>query len=61
MNPLKRPDTPAAVVGAILTIASALHLPEKLGITVDEMGIILGSLITVGATVRAVVERKRDR
>lgn len=59
MNELKKPDAPAALVGALLTIASALHLPERTGVTVDEMGVLLGAIITIAATVRAVVERKR--
>ncbi len=53
MDKLKKPDHIAALLGAALTILSTLHVPEKLGITVDELGIMLGAIVTFAASVRA--------
>ena len=46
-------DVVAAILGAILTILSALGVPEKLGVTAEDLGMILGALATVAASVRA--------
>jgi hypothetical protein len=48
----RRPDPPAAVLGAVLAICGVFHVSEKIGITADELGIVLGSLATIGAVLR---------
>lgn len=56
----KRPDPPAAALGAVLAIAGVFHVSEKLGITGDELGIVLGSALTIAASVRARLQHKAE-
>ncbi len=56
----KRPDPPAAALGAILAICGVFHVSEKLGISGDELGIVLGSLVTIAASVRARLQHRAE-
>ena len=55
----KRPDPPAAVLGAILTLCGVWNVSERLGITADELGMVLGALITIAAAIRHRVEVRK--
>lgn len=55
----KRPDPPAAVLGAVLAICGVFHVSEKLGITGDELGIVLGSLAVIAASIRHRLENRK--
>ena len=57
-NALKKPDPPAALVGAVLAIAGVFNVAASLGITADELAVVLGSLFTIAASVRAWVNRE---
>lgn len=47
------PDESAAIVSALVTVAGASGLMGKLGMTADDLALLLGSLMTVAALVRA--------
>lgn len=55
------PDPIGAVVAYIVAILSALHLPQSLGLTADEMGIILGAVGGLIATIRGVLVSRSKR
>ena len=46
-------DTTASLLGAILAVLSVFEIPTKLGLSPDDVGIILGSIATVAAGIRA--------
>ena len=48
----KRPDPNAALIGALLALAGVFHMAERLGISGDELGVVLGSVITIAGIVR---------
>ena len=56
----KRPDPTAAALGAILALCGAFHVPDRLGITADEMGMVLGSIATLAAIARARLQHRAE-
>ena len=56
----KRPDPPTAVLGAVLAICGVFHVSETLGISGDELGIVLGSIITIAASIRARMQHRAE-
>ncbi len=46
-------DSSASLAGAILALLSAFDVPSKVGMSAEDLGIVLGALITIGATIRA--------
>ena len=60
---MRRPPKPTAnqsagVTGAIIALLGALHVPDALGLTGDEMAVIVGSLATIAAAGRAALMRR---
>lgn len=55
------PDPIGAAVAYVVAILSAFHLPESLGLTADEMGIILGAVGGLIATIRGVLVSRSKR
>lgn len=53
------PDPLAAIIGAAVTIACVFHVPTRLGISGDDLGIVLGAFATIAASLRAMIRRKR--
>jgi hypothetical protein len=49
---IKAPDPWAAITGALLAISGVFELEKKLGITASELAIVIGSMITIGASAR---------
>lgn len=54
-------DPIAVIIGTIGTTLAGLHLPSKLGLTVDQFGMIVGSLITIAAAVRGLAIARSGR
>ena len=56
----KRPDPPAAVFGALMVLCSSLHIPDRIGISADELGIAMGATITIAASVRTWLQHRAE-
>jgi hypothetical protein len=52
-------DRGAGLTGAILAILGAFHVAEKLGISGDDLAIVIGALGTIAAEVRHQVDLRR--
>jgi hypothetical protein len=52
-------DRGAGLTGAVLAILGVFHVAERLGITADELAIVIGALGTIGAEVRHRMESRK--
>ena len=57
----KKPDHITALVGAVLTILCAFDVPTKLGITAEQLGLVVGALGTIAGTIRAMVVARNQK
>lgn len=54
LNIKENPTDPIAVIiGTIGTTLAGLHVPSKLGLTVDQFAMVVSGAITIAAAVRA--------
>lgn len=51
-------DPAASVASALFVVASILKVPERLEITASELGILIGCVCMLAATLRAMAERR---
>ena len=58
---IRAPDPWAAITGALLTLSGIFEVEKALGITGSQMAIAIGSLITIGASVRHILKLRSER
>jgi hypothetical protein len=51
-------DPIGVIIGTIATTLAGLGIPSKLGLTVDQFGMIAGAVFTIAATVRGLAIHK---
>ena len=54
---LGQPEPAAILVGAVIEILAALHVPQKLELTAEQVAQIGGALIMIAATIRMLLNR----
>ena len=52
-------DHTASLTGAILAISGVLEIPKKLGLSVDDFAIIIGSMGTIAGALRHEFEKRK--
>ena len=57
-QPPETPHSAAAVTAALVGVAGAMGLPERLGLDADGMTVLLGAIMSCIATVFAVLSRR---
>lgn len=61
MKKLAKTDPIAAIVGALVTLLGSLGLVEQLGLTSDQVVQAGGAIVTIAATIRAIVVHKAGK